>query len=327
MDRRQFASMMLATASCPHWARADPNLAWYDEDWADTRRQRVLPVRVRWPAGDGPCALVFFSHGLGGSRTGGGLWGEAWRAAGLAVVHLQHPGSDAGVLRAGLAGLRRAASAEQYLARVQDARFAFDEIERRRERGGAWRRVRLDAVGFSGHSFGARLTQALAGEAVPGAPAGGSALLRDNRLRAFIAFSPGFGANEGSSDTQVGARFGAIERPFLCVTGTLDEAMVVGDATNATRRAAYHGLPAGHKAQLVLEGADHMTFAGQQLPPLRAALLKREPVAEARQPAHHALVAGVTTDWWLSALNGDAAARARLAAPSRLGAGDLWQQG
>ena len=198
--------------------------------------------------------------------------------------------------------------------------------------------------GFCGHSFGARLTQAVAGEAYPDLPANSLATARDGRPRAaahdgrpraFIAFSPGFGAREGSgdaardaaNDAAARARFGAIERPFLCITGTRDDAVIAGDVTNATRRAVYRGLAAGHKAQLVLDGADHMTFAGQNIPPLRGRLLQREAGAEARQPAHHALVARVTTDWWLAELTDDARARARLAAPVGVSSGDLWEQG
>lgn len=326
MDRRQFLSF--AAAGLPGLAR--PTDHFVDETWADPARPgRTLPLRLRWPAGEGPCALVIHSHGLGGNRAGGAAWGEAWQAAGFAVIHLQHPGSDTEVLREqGLAGLRRAAGLEAYLQRVRDAHFVLDELLRRRAEGAPWARLRPEAIGFSGHSFGARLTQVLAGERPPRAPQPVLERLVEPRLRAFIAFSPGFGERDGLDESLLQRRFGAITRPFLCVTGTRDEAMIVGDAGNATRRAVYRGLPSGHRAQLVLDGADHMSFGGGSGVPERPGgvrLLRREPGAAEREPQHQRLVAAITSDWWRWTLLADGAARERLAQPAGLGAGDLWQ--
>lgn len=326
MRRRQL--LTLAAAGLPGLAR--PAAPFVDETWADPARPgRALPLRLRWPAGDGPCALVIHSHGLGGNRAGGAAWGEAWQAAGFAVLHLQHPGSDTETLREqGLAGLRRAAGPQAYVQRIQDAHVVLDELLRRRSSGGPWARVRSEAIGFSGHSFGARLTQALAGERPPRAPPGALARLVEPRLRAFVAFSPGFSERDGLDEALLQRRFGAITRPFLCITGTRDDAMIVGDASNATRRAVYRGLPPGQRAQLVLDGADHMSLGGGSGVAERAGsarLLRRAPGAAELEPQHQRLVAAITTDWWRWTLLGDGAARERLARPAGLGAGDLWQ--
>jgi predicted dienelactone hydrolase len=309
------------------WAHAEGAASWEDQAWLDPARDRTLPVRVRWPVGTAPCGVVIFSHGLGGNRNGGGLWAAAWQSVGFAVVNLQHPGSDSEIWRGGTAAVRRAASAEQYIERVVDAHFVLDELARRQRTEPAWQRLRVDAIGFCGHSFGARLTQAIAGELPVGALRRARARgMRDARPRAFIAFSPGFGASEGTTDADVATRFGQIERPFLCVTGTLDDAMIVGDASNATRRAVYRGLPAGNKAELLLAGADHMTFGGQATPANSGAVLRREVGAAQLEPGHRSVVASVTSDWWRWRLLGDEAARARLLAPIGLSSGDTWQQ-
>jgi hypothetical protein len=328
MRRRDFCSVTAAWAILSGPASAADGRA-TDESWPDASRRRDLPVRIRWPAGEGTCPLAIFSHGLGGNLDGGTLWGQAWQDAGIAVLHLQHPGSDSSIWRAGRRGVREAASAEQYLARVADAKFVLDEVERRARAGGLWARVRLDAIGFSGHSFGARLTQALAGER-PRHGDSGADRIRDDRPRAFIAFSPGFSARDGIDDAEVARRFGAIDRPLLCVTGSKDDAMIVGDADHATRRAVYRGVPAGRKAELVLDGADHATFGGQAgiaRGPIAARLLRRDDGAVAQEPRHQAIVAAVTADWWRWRLLGDAAAAERLRAPAGLGPSDLWQQG
>ncbi len=329
MKRRELLASLAAPLLLPRPGQAAAPTGVVDETWADAARTRELPLRLRWPAGDGPCGLVVHSHGLGGSRAGAAAWGEAWQVAGLAVLHLQHPGSDSSVWQeGGLRGARRAASAEQYLARVADARFVLDQIERRRSTGGPWARVRADAIGFSGHSFGARLTQALAGERASGWRAKRAPELVEPRLRAFIAFSPGFNERSGLEEAALSQRFGAITRPFLAMTGTDDEAVLIGDASNAARRAVYRGLPAGHKAQLLLDGADHATFGGGtgfERTDGRAG--RRGPRAVALEVQHRRVIAAISADWWRWRLLGDEAAQRRLQAPSGLNAADLWEQG
>lgn len=331
MRRRELLAALAAPITpwlLPHHARAAT--AFVDETWTDDARRREIPVRLRWPAGEGVCALVIHSHGLGGSRAGGAAWGEAWQAAGLAVLHLQHPGSDTAVWQqGGLRGARQAASAEQYLARIADARFVLDRIERLHAAGGAWGRVKLDAIGFSGHSFGARLTQALAGERAAGRwRAKRTEGLAEPRLRAFIAFSPGFNERDGLDDSALSQRFGAITRPFLAVTGTDDDSMLVGDASNAARRAVYRGLPPGARAQLVLDGADHATFGGGtgvERPEGRSG--RRGSRAVELEPQHRRVVAAISADWWRWRLLADEPARDRLRSPAGLASADLWQQG
>ena len=337
MKRRQFNHRMLALGALlsagPRSSRADATAATLDESWIDAPRRRELPVRIRRPAGEGACGVVLFSHGLGGSRSAGEVWGEAWRDAGFMVVHLQHPGSDISIWQGGMASVTSAAQPDQYLQRVLDARFAIDEMARRQRSGGPWGRVKLDAIGFCGHSFGARTTQALAGETGPGVGAGQLRELTDERIKAFIAFSPGFTERDGTSDNVARQRFGQITRPFLCVTGTEDDAMLAGDASNAARLAVYRGLPAGNKAELLLAGADHMTFSGQNVdlgtaaPAFVRRALRREAGAAALQAAHWRSVTSITTDWWRSFLLGDEAARLRLASPAGLQPADRWQRG
>jgi hypothetical protein len=176
-------------------------------------------------------------------------------------------------------------------------------------------------------SFGARLTQAIAGETPP-TRGTSAAPLADPRPRAFIAFSPGFNARTGTDAPTAAKRFGAIERPFLCITGTLDDDVMAGDATYEARRAVYPGLPAGAKAELVLAGADHMSFGGQTpARPMRRGPLARAPGAAEKEAGHREVVARISTDWWRWRLLGDAAARDRLRRPDGLASGDVWQQG
>jgi predicted dienelactone hydrolase len=305
-------------AALGQWRRAQA--AAHAESWRDPRRERELPVRTRWPDGDAPCALIVHSHGLGGNRTGGDVWGQAWQRAGFAVLHLQHPGSDTEVLRRGVQALRAAASAEQLRARVADMQFAVDEINRRaQQREPGWSRVRLDALGASGHSFGAVTVQALAGQRFPVATPRSA----EPRFKAFVAFSPSLGHG-----LPAGEAFAGVIRPFLAVTGSLDRDALGRGLSGTDRARVYDALPGGQRALLWLERADHMSFAGHGEQPLRArvGLLKREAAAANLEALHHERVATLTSLWWRAKLLGDAGAAAALRAPAGLGEGDRWRQ-
>ena len=325
LNRRTCISALLGTAlpGLPAQARS-PGATVVDETWLDATRQRELPVKVRWPdrtAPDEPHPVVLFSHGLGGTREGGAVWGEAWAAAGFVVVHLQHAGSDLDAVRAvtdsfsNQQALRSVAGPTQLLARLRDVVFALDEIGRRHAaRQARWGTVRPTQAGLSGHSFGAHTTLGMAGQRYPG-----FAGMTEPRLASFIAFSP-----TAPVSGDAARAFERMTRPLLSITGTRDSDVAGVGATPAQRMAVYAALPAGGKAHLVLQDADHMTFGGQT--GRAAEIVPREQLTRDLQDAHHALVAAMTTDWWRATLAGDAPARERLLAPRGLRTGDLWQQ-
>ena len=138
------------------------------------------------------------------------------------------------------------------------------------------------------------------------------------RLAAFIAFSPSLPL---IGDAQ--RAFERVTRPLLSITGTRDQDLAGTGATPDKRMAVFAALPKGNKSHLVLRDADRMTFAGQSGRAVE--IVPRAAATRDLQDAHHALVAAISTDWWRATLQGDAAARERLAAPRGLGAGDLWQ--
>lgn len=310
-------ALLAATALAALPARATVQ----DMAWTDGTRQRTLPLRLRWPDGPGPWPLLLFSHGLGGSKEGGELWGRAWRDAGFVVIHLQHPGSDAAVWAQGVAALRAAANARQLINRVADVHFVLDELQRRHAAAdGAWARVRLDAIGVSGHSFGAQTVAALAGRRYPVA----AAALVDTRPRAFMAFSPALTPGRMSAREQ----FGSVTRPFMLLTGSLDGDPFGAHTGGEPRWQVFDALPAGAKAGLWLDGADHMSFAGQarvvrELGPLGA----RDARAIEAEPAHQVLIAALSSLWWRARLMDDRAAFAALRAPQGLGPADRWRIG
>jgi predicted dienelactone hydrolase len=293
---RLFAAIALVAPVAAH--AAAPQIC--EAQWRDpVRGGRAVPVRIRMPAGTGKVPLVLFSHGLGGSLDSGTDWAEAWAAVGLAVINLQHPGSDRGILRDG--GLFAAMSPKQLQARVEDVHFVIDEVGRRPREGACdLSRIDLGRIGMSGHSFGAITTQAIAGQhfAMPAAADWG-----DKRVTAAIAFSP---SPPMLGDD--GAAFGALGIPFFSVTGTADAASITPNVSAADRQRPYRAMPAGGKYLLVLDGANHMEFNGQ------------DTLRNGMKPDPHirAVTIAATTAFWRATLMDDAAVRRWLAAPDGL---------
>lgn len=304
-----FAAAEPASAAAPPvpYEHAGPaTVSVRDLGWTDPTRQRTLPLRVRMPAGDGPVPVILFSHGLGGSVDAGQFWAEHWASHGFAVLHLQHPGSDDSVWKDAkrpARALREAASAEQLLARAADVKFVLDELDRRRRADGpvgpddAWvRRLDLQRIGMSGHSFGAATTQAIAGQSYGRrGPA-----LTDPRPRAFVAFSP-------SGRDVTASSFAQITRPFLALTGSADGEVGMGlGVPPAQRRAVFDALPPGDKLLIWLTDADHMIFGGSPRRPGVAWNTNPDPALDA---LHGRIVRATTLAFWRAYLLDDAEAR------------------
>lgn len=301
---------MIATALVL-WMAAAPAAPAYDptqvaaidvRSWdgrvADAERHRDIPVRVYLPDSAKPAPVILYSHGLGGSIETSRFLGEHWAKRGFVAVFMQHPGSDDSVWKDAkpgerMAALERAASVDQFLARVADVSSVLDTLAR-------WNadakhplagRLDLAKVGMSGHSFGAVTTEAVSGEALPRGHD-----FTDHRIRAALVMSPS--TPHGLTPEQA---FGKVALPWLLMTGTKDEAPI-GHQTAASRLEVFRALPAGAKYQLVLDGAEHSVFTDRALPG----------DTQPRNPAHHPAIAAISTAFFDAYLDGDAAARAWL---------------
>jgi predicted dienelactone hydrolase len=283
-----------------------------DGSWVHEPRQRTLPWRLRLPSGDAPCPLVLYSHGLGGSRESGHAWGTAWAEAGVAVLHLQHPGSDIDALRGGPRAVQAAGSADQLIERLQDLRFVINELLRRSGVGEApWNRIRAGSIGVAGHSFGALTTQAVAGQRYPGVGD-----LSDPRPRAFVALSPSLPIGVKMPPSEA---FAGVVRPFFALTGSRDAGPIQMNPS-AQRAAVYDALPRGQRALLWLEGATHQTFGGGRFGGGPDGI-----PSQGRQDSpdrHSALIAKGTAAWWRWHLLGDEAAHSQLQSLQGLSEGD-----
>lgn len=263
----------------------------------DASRGRTVPVKVYLPGSPGPHPVVLFSHGLGGSRDNNAYLGNHWAKHGYVGVFLQHPGSDEEVWRSvGLGqrvdAMRAAASGRSMIERIGDVPFVLDQLERwnREEDHPLGGRLDLEHVGMSGHSFGARTTQAMMGEVfVRGMEAA------EPRIDAFLAFSPSIGKR-----VEPETSFGAIDRPSLLMTGTRDGSPLDPSTTPESRTRVYAAMPEGDKYQLVLEDAEHHAFGDSRLG-------RRDRIAH-----HHPAILVISTRFWDAYLRGDGGAKARL---------------
>lgn len=273
-----------------------------------------VPARIYRPTGtSGPLPVILFSHGLGGSRDTAGYLGRHWAARGYAVIFLQHPGSDSSVWEgkwavAALLALKRAASVENYIARAADVTAVLDALENPPPRASVLRDLDPRRVGLAGHSFGAKTTQALGGEALPGGRS-----LADPRVRAALPMSPSPAALMSPEES-----FGAVRIPWLAMTGTRDGSPKwIASTTPEQRREVFRALPSNGKAfELVLDGAQHHAFTDA------AARGGKEP----RNSAHHRTILATSTAFWDAFLRGDKAARRWLDKDVRsaLSPGDVW---
>ena len=278
-----------------------------DAVWRDPVRGRDLPLRIRLPDGRGKVPVVLWSPGLGGDTSGGADWATAWVERGLAVVHLEHPGSNALVYKEAAAAvaaapdaeagrkarearIRQAANGAQLAARVRDAGFVLGRLGAMGQEG-ACNLARIDTAraGIAGHSMGAWVVQAVAGQRF----ANGFSM-EDSRFRAGLALS-GVALTAGS----LGAAFGRIGIPYFAITSTADGLPLSLDPQKragavAERIAPWRAMPPGEKYLLLFEGGDHMAFAGNRV---------RPGTPDARI---HAAVRAASAAFWGATLLGDA---------------------
>jgi pimeloyl-ACP methyl ester carboxylesterase len=257
LHRRAFntlAAAALAGWTLPLWANEQP-FDVHEYDFADTARQRHLPVRLYWPreAAAG-VPLVVFSHGIGGSRRGYSYLGQHFASNGIASLHVQHVGSDRQVWfgnpLALVGRLHAAAQDDEALDRAQDVRRALDILL-----AGPWAdRIDPARLMIAGHSYGANTTLLVSGARVPRA---GNVDLRDERLRAAIVISapPFYGEGDPQRILQ------PVQIPTLHITATGDTIRIPGYySPYEDRVAVFQATGSVRKTLAVFDGGSHSMF-------------------------------------------------------------------
>lgn len=261
----------------------------------DKSRLREIPIRVYLPKENTTAPIILFSHGLGGSRDNNAYLGNHWAQRGYVAVFMQHPGSDESVWKDSRFGqrmdaMRKAASGENFMLRVQDVRTIIDHLERwnNEDEHALKGRLDLEHIGMSGHSFGSVTTQAVSGQSFLGREA-----FTDPRIKCAMPLSP-----SSNKLTKPEKAFGQVSIPWLLMTGTNDSSPI-NDTDVESRLAVYPALPAGSKYELVLDKAEHSAFSERALPGDKGN----------RNPNHHRAILAISTAFWDAYLKEDVAAR------------------
>ena len=258
LHRRQWLQWAAASAAAcmlPLRAQTSQGVGALDLDWADTRRQRDVPVRLYLPHQGQHLPLVVFSHGIGGSRRGYRWLGEHLASQGVGSLHVQHVGSDRQLWQGNVLGvvgrLQQAAQDAEAIARVHDLRFALDTLLA----GDLAPRVDPTRIVAAGHSYGANTALLASGARVR---RDGQVLdLHDRRVRAAILISaPPF---YGESD--LGQILHSVTVPTLHVTATEDVIRIPGYYSAAEDRVAvFDATGSTRKWLAVFEGGSHSMF-------------------------------------------------------------------
>lgn len=270
------------------------------------RNDRAVPYKIYYPVARSleRLPVIVWSHGLGGAADGAAFLGRFVASHGYVVVNIQHHGSDSSIWE-GKPGhpwdVIRATpiTREVTLARFADVPFVLDSLPGwMEENPEVAEHMDLSCVGMSGHSFGACTAQMMAGQKFPDGR-GWLQSFRDDRFRAAIAYSP-MPAHDDATGLghDKGGLYGGIAIPMLYMTGT-EDVSPLGGVTAAQREEPFEYAGAGGQHLVVLEGGDHMVFAGSR------GKLAENPLRQ----RHEDIIKIVSLAFWDAYLRGDAAAR------------------
>ena len=240
-------------------------IAEYRDEWFDNKRDRVVPVKIYYPADiREKCPVIIFSHGLGGSRDGYVYLGEYWARHGYVSVHLQHRGSDREIWEDKdnpRRELAKAANFENSVARARDVSFAIDYINFIADyqvSSPVHDIVDPEHLGVAGHSFGAQTTLLISG--VPLGRFGRKNLdYHDDRVSAAVALSPA----PPRQRKYINEFYEQVRIPVMHMTGTEDVSPLDKSVGPEDRRIPFDHINKSDQYLLVLNGGDHMVFSGR----------------------------------------------------------------
>ena len=232
--------------------------------------RKQLSCKVFFPATGGPCPVIVFSHGFGGTKDAFAPAARHWASHGYVVIHPTHadglgsrppaPPSSADqrpALRRQGGLLEGLSNPDRIADRVADIVLVIDSL-RDLGQGIPALAGRLDAtrIGVGGHSFGAYTAMLIGGVTVD---LGGEAhrSFRDERVRCILPIS-GQGTGQQGLTPESWSRLAI---PMMTITGTRDRG--AGGQTVEWKKEPYRLSPPGDKYLVVIDGANHFSFGGR----------------------------------------------------------------
>lgn len=264
------------------------------------RQNREVPWKIYYPADmNQACPVVIWSHGLGGTKDGGGYIHRFVASHGYVVVCIQHPGTDSTLwegkqghpwdaIRA--AKIPRKASSSRFgdipfvLNQLQDFGVVKPEIAKLMD---------LGRLAISGHSFGARTAQFMAGQM----RGFGQRLysLREKRFSCGILYSPVPSDNRRDPPQSI---YGPITIPLFHMSGTADTSPIEGFGYK-TRLEVFENSGGPEQSLLLLNDGDHMIYNGSR------GQLGENP----KRGVHETIIKVASLAYWDAYLKNDAVAK------------------
>ncbi|WP_372628143.1 alpha/beta hydrolase family protein [Arsukibacterium sp.] len=259
-------------------------------NWQDSSRERLVPALLFKPSRQQKAnALIIFSHGLGGSKERYAYLGQYWASHGYASLHVQHDGSDRKVWRGSRLTLpfrlMDAADAPEALARVQDVKFALDQILASEHAA----YFDKQNIVMAGHSYGANTAMLLSGAQVE--QNGALISLKDDRIKAAILIS----APPFYDDQPLNKVLADVNIPTLHITTTEDEIRVPGYYSSPQDRFdLYNAMASSYKVLAVFSSGSHNIFSGWR--GSKDTTSQQQVIKAATQALSHAFIEQITTD-------------------------------
>lgn len=268
-------------------------------EWADVdRNNRAVPWKLYLPENARDrVPIVVFSHGGGGTREGNAVLGTHLATHGFACLHIQHAGTDDKAFRSNPRSIAAAANDPRKAEdRIRDVAFVIRQLTTLSVTDSTFQKVNAELIGISGHSLGGLTAQVIAGQKITGF---GQTLAIPSIKGAFV-LSPsppraGFGDSEEA--------FGSIMMPMFSVTGTAD-APPDKSFTPAERKVPFSKTNGVDQWLLVIDGATHFTFSGNENMPRIARFLPGMD-ADPNLIRNHNYVKAAAVAFWQLTLNQD----------------------
>ncbi|HMP06126.1 MAG TPA: hypothetical protein PJ982_07245 [Lacipirellulaceae bacterium] len=252
---------------------------------------------------DKPAPVVIFSPGGGGNRHTNSMLGRHLASHGFSALHIQHEGSDDRAFRADPRSLRAVNNPTASAPRFLDIAFVVAKLQSMDQIGALKDRIDPKRIGISGHSYGGLTCQVAAGQWVNGY----EQKLAVPALKGAFILSPS-PPRELYGDAT--SSFQKMLMPMFSLTGTAD-LPPDGRFTAKDRRVPFEQTANVDQWLLVLDGATHFTFSGQETLP-RVARLLRGMEADPNLAENHACIRAAALAFWQTVMLDDARARSYL---------------
>jgi len=289
----------------------------------DEARGKTLPVKIRYPEGEGPFPVIVFSHGAGESKEAAAALSRHWCSHGFVCVHPTHcvntpkcrVHSGVRVIRE---FYRRArVGADSWRDRTSDITLVLDALptlsELAPELAG---KVDATRVGVGGHSLGAYTAMLVGGADLYSPPCTEPTNFGDERADAVLLLSgPGRDANLTEQSWR------GMSLPMMVMIGSRDPGLQLGQGPY-WRAEPYTYAPPGDKYLVHLRGANHVSYVRplfavkglkgrwDPLRPVRKRLAKIDPALDQRAILVYVRCASLA--FWQATLERDERAMAYL---------------